>query len=407
MLPILILRAQGILSGGAQVLDSLIVEALQWSPPEGTIDLGPGYPGPELWPARLLVEGAELLSDSPAAAILYGAERGPAALRRLVVDRAIAHCRFEEVLVTAGTSSALDELCRVLARSGDVVLVEDPTYDLARTIFEDNELIVQPVMTGASGIDLDDLERRLRTIRSSTARVAFAYLIPTHHNPTGGNHDLAARHALLELAARSSLLIIEDDAYASLWFATPPPPTLRALDDAGIVVRLGTFSKILGPGLRVGWLEGPRSLVEALASRGSRRSGGGSSHLAAMLVASVLAGDGYDRHVSAVRDVLRRRWAAVATTLTREAPDWRYDEPQGGYFAWLKVPADQPPQALVATAKRQGVIVRDGGEFGGAGRDHVRLALSYYSEDELRIATQRLVRACSETGIDVGTSKAG
>ncbi|MFF8367286.1 enduracididine biosynthesis enzyme MppQ [Streptomyces lydicus] len=380
----------------------------QWRPgvvqevaPAGVLDLGPGYIEPALLPVHLLKEAyGQALAEYGAAALGYGHDPGAQPLRALLAARAAAAdghpCDAEQVLLTSGTSQALYLLATSLAAPGDTVLAEELCYDLGRKIFRDCRLRLGTVGTDDSGMLPEALDHALTRAAAAGERIAFLYLTPTHHNPTGRTMPPARRRALLEVAARHDVLIVEDDAYAELSLdeGRTPPPSLAALAGYRGVVRLCSFSKTLGPGLRLGWLLTDRALAARLASHGLFVSGGSLNHTTSLAVSTLLASGAYDRHLTAFRAALRARRDALAGTLRATAGDrLELRTPQGGFFLWLRFKDGEDEPGLLDRAAGAGVRIAAGSRFGTARGTGVRLAFSFNPPALLEQAAQRLTTA--------------
>ncbi|WP_081951890.1 aminotransferase class I/II-fold pyridoxal phosphate-dependent enzyme [Kitasatospora phosalacinea] len=360
--------------------------------PPGVVDLEPGYLEPGLLPvSEVLPLYAEALSEFGPAALTYGANAGAEPLRVLLGER--HGCAPDEVLVTAGTSQALALLCGVLGEPGRHVVVERTSYDLGRRIMADHGLRVLEADADGEGVRPDALERALAG--TGAGRVAFVYLTPTFHNPTGTVAGEQRRRDLLAVAARHGVPIVEDDAYAELCLdrvALPPP--LAALAERRGVIRLGSFAKTLGPGLRLGWLEAEPEVVRALAARGQLVSGGALNHLTSLAVAMLLGDGRYDLRLSWLRAQLRlRRDTLMAALRAGLGESVTVDRPTGGFFTWLTFDPRRDEGALVAAARDAGVAVAPGSRFGGAGGTHLRLAYSLNPPDRLAEGAARLAAA--------------
>src|SRR5262249_11783257 len=222
-------------------------------------------------------------------ALAYGAERGAGPLLgwlRERIGRAEGRApAIDEIAVTGGVSEALAHICALHTRPGDVVLVEAPTYHLALRVLRDHQLELVPVHLDDGGLRIDALESALADLERAGRRPRFLYTIPTFHNPTGACLAEERRRALVEVAVEKRLLVVEDDVYRELAYDGPPPPSLWGLAPVGTVARLGSFSKSLAPGLRVGWITAGAEFVRRLVQSGVRWSGGGVNHFAAMTAA--------------------------------------------------------------------------------------------------------------------------
>lgn len=371
--------------------------------PAGMVDLGPGYLEPALLPVRLLRDAyARALAEFGSAALSYGDDRGALVVRSLLAQRASitdeSPCGPEHVLVTAGTSHALQLISTTLAGHGDVVLVDQFSYDLGRRIFTDCGLRTRAVAADSAGMDPRALHDALTAQRGG--RVAFVSLNPTFHNPTGVVVPVERRRELLAVAERHGVLVVEDDAYAEVDLdGQGTLPSMACLAGHRGVLRLGTFSKTLAPGLRLGWLLGDPAVVDRLAGHGLFNSGGSANHVASLAVATLLRDGAYDRHLARLRDALRRRRDALAGTLRAElGADVEFDVPAGGYFLWLRFRERHDEARLLSAAKAAGVVVSAGSRFGGSSKQCVRLAYTFNSPSRLALAARLLARAWRSAG---------
>ena len=365
-------------------------EIVQDIPPEGLVDLGDGFLAPELLAVDLLAGAyAEALAQYGPAALTYGANEGAMPLRAALADRASAAggtpCCATNVLVTAGTSHGLHLVATTLARFGDVVLCESTSYHLARRIFTDLGLRPVPIPTDAKGPDPDALLDLARAHRAAGDRVAFAYLIPTFHNPTGRLIGAGRRKEIVAAAQEADLPIVEDDAYAELILDdVVVPPSLAALASYQGVIRLCSFSKTLGHGLRLGWLLADTTFVGRLAAGGLLSSGGALNHLASLAVAPLITSGAYDERLRQVRGGLKARRDALVSGLTEggSASD-AFDVPHGGFFLWLR-------NADGERAESAGIRVADGTRFGRPAEPSVRLSYSFNTPETLAAAGRQL-----------------
>jgi DNA-binding transcriptional MocR family regulator len=221
------------------------------------------------------------------------------------------------------------------------------------------------------------------------------YTIPTFHNPTGVCLSLARRRALVELAEAERLLIVEDDVYRELAYDAPAPPSLWSLAPPGVVLRMGSFSKSLAPGVRLGWLTGGSEAITRMAGGGLLDSGGGINHFTALVVAELCASGDYDAQVETLRAAYRaRRDALMAAFAKYLPPGCRWQRPGGGFFAWVELPAGTESNDLLCPAEAAGVAFLPGGKFylSDGGANTLRIAFSLYSPEELVEGVRRLSR---------------
>ncbi len=369
----------------------------------GVVELTFGEPDPELLPVELVRSAAEAALARSGAALAYGQVEGPPGLRHALARRITARehvaATAADVLVTGGISQGLEQVLTMFTEPGDVVLVESPTYNLALGIMRDHPVEVAGVPLDADGLDVAALEVVLDGLESAGRRVRMLYTIPTYHNPAGVCLSEVRRERLLALSRRRDLLIIEDDVYRELVYDGSAPASLWALDREAPVIRLGSFSKTLAPGLRVGWANARADLLERLAGMGMLESGGGLSYFAAHVVERVLAGPGYDEHVGRLRASYARRRDALAAALREHLPaGCRFALPAGGFFVWLELPEGADASALLPVAEACGVSFAPGARFCLEGGERLlRLAFSLYGEEALREGARRLAAAIASS----------
>lgn len=376
--------------------DSMNAPTLQIVLREGMLDLGWGHPDADLLPVAAIGR-ASAAAHAKYADVMYqyGWPAGPAALierlqARILRDEGKAP-DLSEICLTAGNSWALDQVLTLCAPPQSVILVENPTYHYAVKIMRDHANPLAAVQCDADGLDLEDLQKVMSAQHALGRSVACLYLVPTFNNPTGRCMPLARRQALLEIAARAGLLIIEDDVYRELAFDAAPPPSLWSLDQHGVVIRLASFSKSLAPGLRSGYVTGAQANINKLADGGVLDSGGGIMHHTAFTLAELDVTGELDAAAAHLRRHYRaRRDALVAALHEQLSPDYTVHVPGGGFFVWLSCPL--PARSLLPLAEAAGVSFIPGERFylDGGGSHNLRLSFSLYAPDALREAARRL-----------------
>jgi hypothetical protein len=262
--------------GGPRWVDGIV----QVAEPHGVIDLGPGHLDPALLPTELLRQAyADAFDDYGPAGLTYGDNQGPLPLREGLAKRITAAdgvpCHADQVVITAGTSTTLDLLARWARPSADTVLADELAYDYGMRVFTERGLNDVRVPADAAGMIPAALDEALR--RHHTARIAFLYLLPTFHNLTGLVMPHERRTALIKIARKHGLPVVEDDAYADIKFGSPPPTSVAGLAQYQNTIRLGTFSKSLALGLRLGWLATNLTTAADFATSATFSSGGGST----------------------------------------------------------------------------------------------------------------------------------
>lgn len=379
------------------------IPILQLALRPGLLDLAWGHPDATLLPLERIRQASALaLERYGSEALMYGYDPGNGVLIDWLAER-IARTEGravapEAIVITGGASHALDQICTLLTRPGDTMLVETPTYHLAVRVLRDHPLDLVPIPIDSDGIDPDRLRRIIADLRRTGRRPRMLYTIPTFHNPTGVCLAPDRRRALLELAAAEELTIIEDDVYRELAYDGPPPPSLWSMDTAECVLRIGSFAKSLAPGLRLGWITGPATLVQRIVRGGLLDSGGAANHFAAMVVAMFCTEGWFDPQTAAFRAAYRTRRDALAQALATHLPDtFRWVVPGGGFFLWIRLPDDLHATAFSTHAETHGIGFLPGtrSALDGHGEHAIRLAFSLYPPDQLAEAARRLGMAAT------------
>jgi DNA-binding transcriptional MocR family regulator len=365
---------------------------VQYRHRDGLIDLGWGHPHPGALPVEAWAQAsADAVRAHGWAALTYGYATGPEPLIEWLCDRLadIDGRRPEpaEVFLTAGASHALELLCTLLVRPGDAVLVDAPTYHLALRTIADHTGHIVPAPA-----DPDRLEELIGRLRSDGHRVPLLYLVATFGNPTGASVPVQRRTALAGLAARTGVLIVEDDTYRELAYDGVPPPSIFSAAAPGTVARIGSFSKTVAPGLRLGWITAGAGLVATLADRGYVDSGGGVNHTNAVTMAHFGTSGEYGRHLAQVRSRYRAQRDRLVSAVREHLPAAEFAVPAGGWFLWLRLPPGPGAGALLPAAEAAGVSYLEGRRFfvDGTGDAFLRLSFSLLEGDLLAEGARRL-----------------
>jgi 2-aminoadipate transaminase len=370
----------------------------------GIIELRWGDPDPALIPTAAIRNAADWVMDTVGAASLnYGLNEGPMALRQALAERlaTLEGCDVDvpQVAVTNGISPSIQLLFSQLVHPGDVVFMEDPGFSLGIRMARDLSLDLVGVPLDEDGLDVDALGEAVKQARAGGRRPRLVYTVATFHNPTGACMSLERRRRLVELAVEEDLIVVEDDAYRELSYDGPPPPSLWRLaadvdGAAAHVIRLGSFSKTLSPGLRCGWLTSAPGRVLEFTERGVLDSAGCMSQFGACVCARLVLDGVYAANVEHLRAHYALRRDALVSGLRESLPEgcgvWR---PGGGLFLLLTLPDGLTAGALVAAGEANGVGFMEGTRFSLAGVDRgIRLGFSMYDPDELREGARRLAR---------------
>jgi DNA-binding transcriptional MocR family regulator len=364
-----------------------------------------GQPSRDLLPFDELGRAARHRFDSLTSGderrfLQYGPSQGDQAfLERLAtfLEQEYGHDVDPRTLfVTNGVSQGLDLVCSVLSSPGQKVLVEEPTYFLAGQILRDHGLEIVSVPLDGEGVDLQQMSQL-----SERHRPALFYTVSTHSNPSGTTLSGELRAQLVDLAEQFDFRIIADEVYQFLSFAgsAPPPPEMFSFDRGRArVIALQTFSKILCPGMRLGWLQARPDVVRRLQGRGYVTSGGGLNPVGAALAQSCLELDLLRPFVAKLRAEYGCRCRALLTAVRKHLPEVEIQvEPQGGYFVWLRFPDEVRVDHLLEHCGDFAVSLMPGSRFSFSGPErrfghHARLSFAYYDAPRLEEGVQRLAR---------------
>jgi 2-aminoadipate transaminase len=371
--------------------------------PPGMIELGIGQPDRSTFPVEALQSAATRAFDSAGEYLQYGAEYGDGHHRLALADfltRAYGFPVDAELLYSSnGNSQAIDQISGTFSAPGDTIIVEDPTYFLARQIFADRHLHVVGAHLDADGIDVDALGMQLADLRSAGTPARFIYTIPTFHNPTGLTLPTERREQLVQLATRNNCLIVADEVYHLLQIghtgesALLPPP-MSAWVDSGHVLSMGTFSKIFSPGLRLGWIHGAPPLLERLVNTGLILSAGGLNPVVSTMMTPLLRDGSVEHNIAALRREYAMRIDVMDSALREHLGGLvTWTKPSGGYFFWVTLPPGVDGLQLRRIAEQHGVGLRQGALFRSAprhGPDSIRLSFAHYQAPDLIEGCRRL-----------------
>eukprot|EP00128_Syssomonas_multiformis_P002117 Colp12_sorted_trinity150504_noHs@16275 len=300
----------------------------------------------------------------------------------------------ESLFVTNGSSLGLELCIRCFTKPGDTILVEDPTYFLVFQVFKDAGLNIVEVPTDEGGLIVEQLEDII-----VQHKPAMLYCIPSFGNPTGAVLSHQRRVALADICDRHNVMAVSDDVYQILHFGTVPPlPLCFYMRNA---VSLGSFSKLLCPGLRLGWIQSSTSILERLSACGWVMSSGGLNPFTGAIVQSSMEDDTLVKWLAVLREIYRKRAESLAGALRKEIPECQFLMPTGGYFLWVCLPVSSSCD-LVAEAACHGVAFASGATCRASGRTsgHVRLCFAHYPSEELVEGVRRLAVAlrCHKAG---------
>lgn len=375
---------------------------------QNTISLLLGHPDPTTLLTPELHEAMQHTISAPQAyaALQYGPEQGTQNLINFLVKKIQREqglsIQAANLMIVAGSTHAVDMLTRLYARSRGAVLVEAPTYADALHIFRDHQVDLYSIPMDADGLVPQALEQQLVQLDTQGIHPSMLYTIPNFHNPTGRTLPTARRLEIIKLARRYNFLIVEDDVYHDLSFEGSVPASFASLaqDDGDRVASIGSFSKTLAPGLRLGWLLGSRKIIQTCITCGAMQMGGGANPFVAQMIAEYCQGGHWERHVARLQALYKMRCDVALSALKQYMPtDVTWTQPAGGFFIWLTLPEYVFAQPMKHLALQNGVALAAGEGFfvnPSDGEHHLRLAYSCATlndvEAGIRILAQ-LIRA--------------
>jgi 2-aminoadipate transaminase len=341
---------------------SAIREILKVAERPDILSFAGGLPAPELFPVEAIAQAhAEVFAEEGPAALQYSTTEGYAPLREWICGHLAQRglrARPDEVLITNGSQQGIDLVAKVMLDPGDVVVVENPSYLAALQNFAGYEARLEVVGSDDEGMRVDELEAL-----ATRCRPKMIYIVPNFHNPKGTTLSLERRHALVRFAQRHGILILEDNPYGELRFRGEHLPALAALDDMGVVVSLGTFSKTLAPGLRIGWAVGPRELIRQITIL-KQSTDLHTATLAQRATVRLLSQFDYEGHLTQLRATYGERCLAMLTALETHMPEGtRWTQPDGGMFVWVELPRGMSGEEIFPRALEQRVAFVPGSPF--------------------------------------------
>lgn len=377
---------------------SEIRELLKLTQKPEIISFAGGLPAPELFPVEKMKKISNMvLSENGAKALQYGPTEGFEPLREQIVKRMKAldiDAKSDDILVTNGSQQGLDFTARIFFNEGDVVLCESPSYLGAINAFKAYGPEFIEVPTDAEGMKMDELEK----ILENNDNVKVIYVIPDFQNPTGRTWAVDRRKKLVELANKHNVAIVEDNPYGELRFEGEMPPSIKSLDTEGRVIFLGTFSKTMCPGLRLGWVCADEEVLNKyiLVKQGADLQ---ASTISQMEMAKFLEEYSIEEHIDTIKEVYGRRRDLMLKTMESEFPEGvTFTRPEGGLFTWVEMPEHINARELAVKALAKNVAFVPGGSFFPNGGNENTLRLNYSNMDEERIVIgiTRLAEAIKE-----------
>jgi 2-aminoadipate transaminase len=360
------------------------------------ISLAGGLPDTSTFPPESYAAISQrVAAEACAKALQYGPTEGHELVKRAIVDVMAEEgtaVDTDELIVTTGGQQVIDLVCKTLIDPGDVIVAEAPTYPGAVPAFCAYEADVVQVGMDDEGMRIDELEETLDRLDREGRRPKFIYTIPTFQNPGGVTMSLERRTRLVEVAAERELLVLEDNPYGLLRFEGEPLPTLRSLDGGEFVIYLGTFSKILSPGIRLGWTAAPRPVLDKM-NVGKQGVDLCSSSMTQCFVAAYFEQGRWQDYLESLCVLYRRRRDVMLEALEANFPAAStWTRPQGGLFLWATVPDELDTTDLLARALQENVAFVPGraAYLDGRGGSSMRLNFSGVGDDDIREGVRRI-----------------
>ena len=367
------------------------------------ISLAGGLPAPETFPVETIKEiAAEILTHHADKALQYGTTKGFTPLRLALADwmekRYGIPTSKVEIMMVAGSQQALDLIGRVFINPGDIVVVEGPTYLAALNAFKyyDPEFLSIPMDDNGMMVDL--LEEKLRKLNAEGKKIKFVYTVSTFQNPMGVTMSIDRRKRLIELAREYDFLIVEDSPYSELRYSGEPIPPIKHFDDEGRVMYLGTFSKILSPGMRLGWIAAHPHFIRKIEI--AKQAVDLCANTLSQVIAWKYVADGHlDEHIPKIIEFYKPRRDAMLEALEEYMPEGvKWTKPDGGMFIWVTLPEGIDTKVMAEKAISRGVAYVPGEAFFAHRevKNAMRLNFTYVPEEKIRDGVKRLAEVIEE-----------
>lgn len=363
------------------------------------ISFAGGLPAPELFPVEGMKESTDkVYAEHGQQALQYGAAKGVTELRELILKRVKekenVDAKLENVMVTTGSEQAIDLVGKAFVNPGDTVLVEEPTYLCALDVFRSYGANFVSVPMDDDGMKMDALEEALK----AHPETALVYTVPNFQNPTGRTMPAERRKKFAELAAKYDVPVLEDNPYGDIRFAGEHVPSVKSFDHAGKVFYMSTFSKILAPGFRLGWLVADPKVIEKLTVL-KQSADLHTDNLVQYVVTEFFKENDVDAHVKEISDLYGKRKQLMIDGIKKYFPkDVKYTDPEGGMFLWVEVPGVTDTVELFKQCLEHNVAFVPGDPF-FAGKPQpgtFRLNYSNMQEDQIEVGLKRLGEALSQ-----------
>ncbi|MGA1813117.1 PLP-dependent aminotransferase family protein [Frondihabitans sp. 4ASC-45] len=358
------------------------------------VSLAGGMPFVSALPKEMVMGSIEkVMRDNGAMALQYGSGQGTPAIREHIMEiMAMEGIRgsADNVVVTTGSQQALDLVTRLFINPGDVVLAESPSYVGALGVFRAYQADVVHVEMDDEGLDPEALRQAITALEAAGKPIKFLYTIPNFHNPAGVTLTWARRLEILDICRSHGILVLEDNPYGLLYFDQPAPQAMRSVDDEGVIY-LGSFSKTLAPGFRVGWALAPHAIREKLILANESATLSPSS-FGQFVITEYLDQTDWKGQINTFRGIYAERRDAMLSALGEYLPSLSWTKPDGGFFVWVTLPDELDAKAMLPRAVKELVAYTPGTAFfsDGQGRNNIRLSFCYPTPESIRLGVSRL-----------------
>ena len=358
------------------------------------VSLAGGMPFVSALPSDLIRDSFErVMATSGPQALQYGSGQGTPALREQILEIMALegiHGSVDDVVVTTGSQQGLDLVTKLFINPGDVVLAEAPSYVGAIGVFRSYQAEISHVPLDDHGLVPEALRQRIAELAAAGKTIKLLYTIPNFHNPAGVTLSWQRRLEILEICRENNILVLEDNPYGLLYFDSPPPQAMRSVEEEGVIY-LGSFSKTLAPGFRIGWALAPHAIREKLilANESAILS---PSSFSQFVVSEYLRTADWRAQIDTFRGVYRERRDAMLAGLHEHLPELSWTVPNGGFYVWLTLPAELDSKAMLPRAVKELVAYTPGTAFfaNGQGRRYMRLSFCYPTPETIKVGIRRL-----------------
>jgi len=386
-------RANGLSASEVRALFAVV------SRPE-VVSLAGGMPFvPALPKERMIETFNSLMSDRSNQALQYSGGQGDPVLRehiREIMGLEGIESKIDDIVITTGSQHGLDLVSSLFLDPGDVVLAEGPSYVGALGVFRARQAHIEHVYTDLEGISPEALNQTIERVQAAGKKIKFLYLVPNFANPSGVTLSADRRSKVLEICRRHHILVLEDNVYGLLYFENRAPDALRSLDEEGVIY-LGSFSKILVPGFRVGYVLAPPSIREklVLANESAVLC---PSAFSQMMISEYLTNNDWEAQIEVFRGEYRQRRDAAQAAMKEFLPDLTTTNPGGGFYLWVDLPKGVNSKTMLPRAVDNLVAYTPGTAFygNGTGQEFLRISYSYPTPENIRVGVERLAKTISE-----------